>query len=74
MKQMKGKITWLDFLNPSETEIEKLQKEYRLHDVIAEELGGPSARARAEVIDDYIYLVYYFPAYNERTKTSKLTK
>lgn len=71
MKQTKGKINWLDFQNPSQAEIKKLQKEYGLHEVIAEELRGPSARARAEVIDDYIYLVYYFPIYNERNKTSK---
>lgn len=71
MKQSKSKSNWIDFLNPTETEIKKIQKDFSLHDVIAKELGEPSARARAEVLGDYIYLVYYFPSYNERTKTSK---
>ncbi len=71
MKQLKGKANWLDFLNPTEAEIKKLQKEFSLHEVIAEELRGPSARARAEVVGDYIYLVYYFPIYIEKNKTSK---
>ncbi len=71
MKQTKGKTVWLDFLNPTDVEIKKLQKDFSLHEVIAEELGGPSARARAEVLGDYIYLVYYFPSYSERNKTSK---
>lgn len=71
MKQTKGKINWLDFNNPSELEIRKLQKDYKLHDVIAKELNEPSARARVEILDGYLYLIYYFPSYNIKEQTSK---
>ncbi len=71
MKQTKGKTVWLDFSNPTEAEIDKLQKDFSLHEIIAKELHEPSARARAEVLGNYIYLVYYFPIYSERNKTSK---
>ena len=71
MKQVKGKTNWIDFLNPTEAEIKKLQKDFSLHDIIVKELGEPSARARAEVLGDYVYLIYYFPVYNEKERTSK---
>lgn len=71
MKQAKGKITWLDFQNPTENEIKKIQKEYKIHDIIARELSEPSARSRVEILDGYLYLIYYFPSYNTKEQTSK---
>ena len=52
-----GKVTWIDVLNPTEEELSVLKRKFRLHEIIVKELQEPSARARVEQYDGYIYLI-----------------
>lgn len=70
----KGKADWIDFLNPSEEDLKWLKSKFGLHDLILEELKGPSARPKAEGYDNYIYLVYYFPVFDQKEQTSRKTE
>src|SRR6185369_12400972 len=65
----KGAV-WLDFEKPTAKDIEGLKKTYGFHDVILEEIQGPSARSRVESYEDYLFLVYYFPIYNPGEQAS----
>jgi magnesium transporter len=67
---MKKKIEWLDFNKPTKKDLEFLKKKFGFHDVILEELLGPSARSRVESYDDYLFLVYYIPVYDPKEQTS----
>jgi magnesium transporter len=67
---MKKKIEWLDFHKPTKKDLEFLKKKFGFHDIILQEIQGPSARSRVETYDDYLFLVYYFPIYDPKEQTS----
>jgi magnesium transporter len=67
----KHKSTWVRVINPTQHEIEALQKEYKLHDTIAQELLDVSARAHVEAHPSYLYLVYHLPLYNNKEQISR---
>jgi magnesium transporter len=69
-KKSKGAAEWLDFQRPTAKELEPLRKRFGFHDVILQEVLGPSARSRVETYDDYLFLVYYFPVYDPKEQTS----
>ena len=70
MEIIKGKITWIDIYKPTDSDIRFLKNNYQIHPLILEELLGPSARSKVEVFSDYLFLVYFFPSYNESEKIS----
>lgn len=65
---------WVDITNPQRKHIDWLKREFNIHPVILEELKEPSARAKAEVHDGYVYFVYYFPEYDSKEETSTRTE
>lgn len=69
--KIKGKkITWLDLKNPEAKEIAKLEKEYKIHPLIAQELTQPTFRPKIDAYKNMFYLVLHFPVYKESEKTS----
>lgn len=68
------KIIWLDFLNPDQKDISEIKKIHNFHPIILKELLQPSAYARAEVYDGYIFFSYHLPNYNKESKTSDKTE
>ncbi|MCX6736817.1 MAG: hypothetical protein NTW73_01890 [Candidatus Parcubacteria bacterium] len=71
MQIFKNKITWMDMVSPSEEELKEIKEKYQIHPLILEELKVPSARAKAEIYDHYIFLVLHFPNWNPVTETSE---
>lgn len=71
MSVKQGGAEWLDIESPSEAEINNLGKKYKLHPVILDELKNPSARSRVENHGSYLYMIYYFPVYNEKERVSR---
>src|ERR1700679_3524887 len=67
-------VQWIDVQKPNGKDIAWLKEKFKLHPVIVDELNGPSARARVEQHDDYLYFVYYFPLYDKKEKTSARTE
>lgn len=75
MKQIQTqKITWIDFLEPSADEI-LLLKKLKLHPLALEEFSTPSARPKASLYGNCLYLTLHIPLFdklNRRTFPSEL--
>jgi magnesium transporter len=67
-------VEWVDIMRPKAADLAALKKKFNLHPVIADELKGPSARARVEAYDGYLFFVYYFPKYDKRIESSVRTE
>jgi magnesium transporter len=74
MKQVQSKITWIDIINPSQSDIDYLGANYKFHPLILAELMKPSSRSKVEAYNNYIYIVYYIPVYDPCTRVSKSTE
>ena len=72
MRQIyKGKITWVDITSPTKEDIEYLQKNYRFHPLILKELETLTQRNKAEVYENYLFLVTHFPNWDSKKQTSQ---
>ena len=71
MDTIRGKVSWIDIVNPEEEDFEWLKKNYKFHRLILDELKGPSARAKVEAYNGYLYLIYYFPIYDPKEQVSR---
>jgi magnesium transporter len=75
METKSGKnVQWIGIGKPSEKDLTWLEKEYKIHPIIIEELRGPSARGRVEAYKDYLYFIYYFPIYDPEDEASTRTE
>ncbi len=71
MEITQGVVQWIDIINPKGDELNMLGKKFGIHPVILEELKAPSARAKVEHYNNYLFLVYQFPIYDEDEKVSR---
>lgn len=71
METIKGKVSWIDIVKPTEEDISWLKKNYRFHHLILDELRLPSARSKIDFRKDYFYFVYYFPVYDLKEQVSR---
>ncbi len=72
MRSLKGKnVTWYDIIKPSDEDIDKIADLHKLHPIILDELSHQSSRTRIEHYDDFIFIVYHFPEYDQAAKTSR---
>ena len=72
--QKNDHVEWIDIEKPTDKDISALREKFGLHPVIVEELKTPSARARVERYDDYLYFIYYFPKYDTTDEASVRTE
>jgi len=78
METTHGAVTWHDIRlkhprteeMPPQPELEKLGAQFNIHPLIIKELETPSARARVETYENYLFLVYQFPVYDPEEKVS----
>ena len=63
-------VQWIDATQPKESDLAALKKTFGLHPLIVEELRQPSARARVEAKEDYLFFIYYFPLYDIKDEVS----
>jgi magnesium transporter len=54
-------ITWIDLENPTREEVRSLVEQFGIAPIVADELLAPTARSRADLHGDYIYLILHFP-------------
>lgn len=72
MRQIyKNKITWIDIISPDQDDIKYLQDNYHFHPLILKELESGTQRNKAEVYDDYIFLVTHFPIWDPQKQISQ---
>lgn len=65
------KVTWIDILKPTKTDIDFLKKQHKFHPIILDELLHLSARSRVEFYNCYLYLTYHLPIFDKNLKTSR---
>ncbi|MEK7462986.1 MAG: CorA family divalent cation transporter [Patescibacteria group bacterium] len=72
MKIIKNKnITWIDIAKPTKQDIEYIAKQHKFHPIILDELLHVSAHSRVDIYDQYLYLTYHIPIYDQIMKTSR---
>jgi magnesium transporter len=75
MQQIKtNKLTWIDFAEPSADEVSLLKK-LKIHPLALEEFSTPSARPKASLYGNCLYLTLHIPLFdklNRRTFPSEL--
>lgn len=64
-------LLWLDFKNPSESDVKYLKEKFGFHDLILNELIPPSQRFKVEQYNNQLYLVLYFPVFDKKTRQTK---
>lgn len=68
------RVQWIDIQKPTGKDLGWLKEKFKLHPIIVDELRESSARARVEHYDGYLYLIYYFPLYDEKEGASVRTE
>lgn len=67
LKQFKYKdVTWIDLESPTQEELAKIGKTYKLHPLVLGELASESEHSKLDVYNDYIYLLLHFPGRKAR--------
>lgn len=59
---------WIDRVNPSREEIEKIFEQYDFHELDREAILEEHQYARLDPYEDYLFLVLHFPKYNPKTE------
>lgn len=55
-------LTWVDLESPTLDDVRGIIAEFDVSALVAEELLLPSGKPRAEMYDDYLYIILHFPA------------
>lgn len=71
MKTVKfGKITWIDFEDPSADDILYLQENFNIHPLAIEEFTTPTFRPKATQYDNCLFLTIHIPLFDVKTRTT----
>lgn len=70
MRELKVKnVTWISVVEPKEEDMKMLRERFpQIHPLVLEELLTPTVRQRVENYDNHLYLVLYFPSFEEKEK------
>jgi magnesium transporter len=69
MERLKiGNTEWMDFVDPSESEVEDVIERYDFHELDKEAVLEENQTARVDTYDRYVFVVLHFPKYDTRTK------
>lgn len=67
-----GKVKWFDVHKPTKEDVDKLVKSFNIHPLVAGDLINPSARSKADVFKNHIYLILHFPIYDHKESESDM--
>jgi len=71
MRQIfKGKVLWIDIHDPTKDDIQYLNQNFKFHPLILKELETPSQRNKAEIYNDYLYIVTHLPYWDPLKQVS----
>ncbi len=65
------KLTWIDLETPTSEEVRSIIEEYRLPDILGEELTMPILRSKVDRYDNNISLVLHFPTLHRSKKQER---
>ena len=69
-QEFKGKIRWINIIQPSKEDINYLKNFHSFHPLVLRELETYSQRNRAEIYNDYIFVVTHFPIWDSGKQIS----
>ncbi|MDI6733901.1 MAG: CorA family divalent cation transporter [Patescibacteria group bacterium] len=69
--KIKNNLKWIHLTRPNKNDVNELKNEFNIHPLILDELLSPSDRSKIETYDDYLFLVYHLPIYNNLEQTSR---
>ncbi len=61
-------LTWYDFVEPTETDVESLRKKFRFHPLDCEDCLTENQRPKIDEYERYLFIVLHFPVWNTKTK------
>lgn len=67
-------INWTHLSAPTRWEISQISKKHDLHELIEEDILELNTQDKIDVYDDYIFMVFHFPKYNESEKRYMLNE
>lgn len=67
-------INWIHISQPSKSEVQDLSERYDLHEIIEEDIFELNTQDKVDVYDDYVFMVFHFPKYNEQEKRYMLNE
>jgi magnesium transporter len=65
-----GKMTWIDFEDPSADDILYLQENFNIHPLAIEEFMTPTFRPKATQYDNCLFLTIHIPLFDVKTRTT----
>lgn len=65
-----GKITWIDFEDPSADDILYLQENFNIHPLAIEEFTTPTFRPKATQYGNCLFLTIHIPLFDVKTRTT----
>lgn len=62
-------IAWVDLESPTHEEVRSIAEKFGINAIVAEDLLLPSTKPRADFYNDYVYLIFHFPALRHSHKS-----
>lgn len=54
-------LTWIDLSSPTKEEVRALSEEYKIPDLVKDEIVTPTLRSKVDLYDNLIFLILHFP-------------
>jgi len=67
-------VSWLNFANPGEKDLEFLGRELKVSPLVVKQLLSLNKRPKIEEYDDYLLLVMHFPVFDEKNRQTLPTE
>lgn len=64
-------LHWFHFTSPKKEDIEELKNQFNIHPIVLNEISNQSDRGKIETYNDFAFIVYHVPIYDEKTKASR---
>ena len=71
-KIIKGpKVTWIDIQDPTKDDVKYLKEKFNFHPLVLGELLPPSHRAKVDVYENYLYMIFYYPIFSKERRETR---
>ncbi len=63
------RVAWLDIENPQPEDLKFLEENFGIHNITIDELKSASSRSKADIYNNYTFLVFYVPVFDKEERT-----
>jgi len=69
IKKIEAKnLTWIDIEDPTTRDVKFLEKEFKFHPLVLEEIVPPAHRTKMENYGDYVFMIFHIPFFNQKER------